>query len=269
MNLGYDPKFKINLDSNVSNIILYDDDDDYSNQLNDNDYETLKKNATTNINIQHQTQQPLAEFNHTNSFYLESQKIQQETGYDYRDRIHYINCMFAHQNEVSARKPWNRLAACYQGSDIIHCEFFFQSDRLTCSVDRHNPVYLKPGKLYDFNMFQRKYTCIQLGMSFKDYDNIYQFCMRERGKPFDQNGLKLYIFRGLFTKVEGENWICSRLMSASMRDTGILPPSINVFDITPNELYMLLRTLNPTTNKIVKEKNYFTNYPYWTQINHF
>jgi len=241
---------------------------DYENRLDASIYQINRSGAVINspsfINKNQQQSSsttntaPKNKYKHTNEVYsVDGREIPPE------NRTHFISVLFAHQNEKSSASFLNRAAACFSQSDIIHCEMYFESDKLTCSVDKNHPVYLVPNKQYDFRVFKRCWTNMRLEVTWPVYDAMYQFCMNESGKPFDIKSIYLFIFAPFCINIDRSSWICSRLISGALQYGNVLGADVNIFDMTPTDLKSIL-----TNAKIVNviSRTILYNYPTWREI---
>lgn len=273
---------------------LYDIDDENDLDLNDNEYNQLKQidqpsvlsmpNSIHRIdnvnmipkqiqyNIYHQEQQSRIDpiirtdfirFNHTDHVWNLN-----GTACDPAARTHFVTIFFSHQNEKSAKFFVNRLVEWYEGSDIIHCELYLESDQLTCSIDQNHPVHLIQNKAYAFERFKRKWSGVRLELAWDDYDRMYQYCMRQRGLKFDKTSLYTFCCSHTFTTPDRNTWICSRLVSSALQMANVLPGAVDIYEVSPASLreMLVLLEINGTS---ARSKEFIVNYPKYTTVNKF
>jgi hypothetical protein len=235
-------------------------EDDVGNTMTDSDFNRLeiqnRYNNNVNIYSMHPKHELTSKYRHSDLAYtLDGKPFPNPS-----ERTHFIRVMFSHQNESSKEHWLNRCIERIQSSDIIHTELFFESDMLTCSVDKRNPVYLKANKKYDYPAYKRHWTAVRLELDWEHYDKIYNFCMNERGKLFDEASLYLMWIYPLFSDGGNGGWVCSKLVSSALKYGGVFNESINIMEMTPASVYRFASTVHINKYSVVKSKKIVHNY---------
>ena len=158
-----------------------------------------------------------------------------------------VACCFMHQDAATASKFWNRAAACWTGSDVVHCEFYFCAHQTTCSVDSRNPVGFRgpPPKDYSWRA-ARTWETIVLGTEVQQYDAVLEFCVRQCGKPFDGAGRVCMLLASLIIRPPSDDddgsgsWTCARLMATALVRAAVLSSDADTRSVTPSSLRAML-----------------------------
>lgn len=155
-----------------------------------------------------------------------------------------IGIFFLHQNARSKTFFWNRLASLWTGSQIIHVEIYFEHDRTSCSVSSNCPVSFKRNKIYSYAHTKKEWECVTLSTDAQTYDDVYQFCRREQGEPFDANSIYCFPFVPCFMDSgDQRGWICSRLVVAAFKSASIFPVEYDEKVFTPASVLKSLLAL--------------------------
>lgn len=172
-------------------------------------------------------------------------------------RTYVVSVLFMKQNERTRGSRWNRAVELFTGHSTIHCELFFSHNHESCSVDSARPVYLQKAKPYTV----QEWEGFNLQLTERQLQETYQFCSSQVGKPFDREGRNLFCCAYLCcarsclqpsreneggccpvvdAAPEHKNWLCSRLVTAALKHSGVLPGYIDEWEMTPASLYQLL-----------------------------
>lgn len=134
--------------------------------------------------------------------------------------------MFLHQDERTAQFLWNRLAAIFTRSEIIHVELYFEHVNLTCSVSSGAPVAFR--KRNYSSERNRHWSGMQLSLPANLYFDIYNFCASRQGEPFDNYSIYFFPLLSCFSYCKNElddnryrSWICSRLVMCAFQAAGL------------------------------------------------
>jgi hypothetical protein len=161
-----------------------------------------------------------------------------------RSNRYRICIFFLHQNERSKTFLWNRLAAFWTGSSIIHVEMYFEHDRTSCVVSSNCPVSFKRNKSYSLRQTRKAWECVTISLDAYTYDQVYQFCRREQGAPFDANSIYCFPLVPCFVENDDKRgWICSRLVVASFKQASIFPVEYDEKRFTPASVLKSLMNL--------------------------
>jgi hypothetical protein len=103
----------------------------------------------------------------------------------------------------------------------------------------------------------KKWEGVRVFLTEREYNDMFTFCEKELGKPFDKSGIYFFDFKFCCTTpIEDEAWICSRLITKAFIVSGVFDVTVDYKTITPPKLRKLAWNLE-REGRVVQDASYF------------
>ena len=152
--------------------------------------------------------------------------------------------MVLHQDDDTRKSCWNRAAAAYTGSDVVHCEIYFPHNASTCTVDSSRPVSFLKHKKYWKSV--RTWEAWRVFVSPVAYGAAYAWCSSRLGGTFDKRARCAFPIYTCIQVRTNDRWLCSRLAAGALRTAGVAPYDIDLNQATPASLLAMIKALRDT-----------------------
>ena len=159
--------------------------------------------------------------------------------------------LFLHMDKHHESIWWNKVAACYQRSTIIHTEIFFnhpyrEDMRVTFSISTNYPAGFWAKRQYtreDLGTATSPWEAFKIVVTPESYNKMIDFCSAHQNDKFDSFSLYFFMCACYAEERGNRKWLCSWLVAAILQAGFVLEVNMDPFRETPESLRQRLHAI--------------------------
>jgi hypothetical protein len=150
---------------------------------------------------------------------------------------------FRIQDSDTNKYLFNRLTACYTGSDVIHCELYFCDRNMTVCINSNRSFTIFRG--YNREYSERdKWRGYRVTLPKSSVEAMWKHSKKDVGKSFDKMGIICFCAKGCFSTPERTKvLICSKQVTLCSISGGVFDDTLDADKMTPSDVCDVIREL--------------------------